>query len=189
MIGDEENNGYMQEEFQDAGQDDAKNFDPDFADLRETVIRNGIQKKRERIESKAPISELEYRLGALQEDIEEQVWPAIEQLNRFGYETWSSGFLGNTPFQSIEGASFNLPDEVIKEIESRGVRVGRPDPQLGGTMWTLSLRAKEAHVHTIQKQWQDIVSLFPDRGKPAYVTGEIAEQFRREHPLPPKNAE
>lgn len=115
---------------------------------------------KRRIAKNTHPDKIELILGLFIEEIEPQVRQAVVKMNKKGYSTDASGFMENPCDQMIEG-DFRLEEITINKLKEVGVLI-ETNPS-GYTRIQFSPR--EANISKINKEWNKIVSLLPDKAK------------------------
>lgn len=126
-----------------------------------TQKKADINGKRRKTMTKTP-DKMELALGFFMEEIEPQVRQAIVRLYKKGYSTDTSGFMDDPCFQMIEG-DIQLDEKTISKLTKAGVTV-ETNPS-GYTR--LYFSPKESNIGKISREWNKIISLFPDRHQAA----------------------
>lgn len=150
-----------------------------FRELRRLVIAEGLRKYALRMKKAEFIpTEEELVLGTFLEDIELQAREAVQEMNRKGYCTWSSGFYGRkSEWQGIDGP-FVLDKETIKKLRAMGavVRVKK--------FWRVNytdilFKPKTPDTQAIGRMWAKIMAIIPKKKKLAPLAMTYgAVQFR-----------
>ncbi|MBI3380115.1 hypothetical protein HY029_05150 [Candidatus Gottesmanbacteria bacterium] len=145
-------------------------------------LKYSIQKKsendiRKRKAKNSHPNKIELILGLFIEEIEPQVRQAIVKLNKKGYSTDTAGFMDNSCDQMIEG-DFQLEEDTINKLKKVGVTV-ETNPS-GYTR--LYFSPKEANISKINKEWNKIASIFPEKNKAASSSmTRKAREFRAKY--------
>jgi len=137
----------------------------------QTTVKNDI--KNRKLKNPHP-NKLESQLGIFIEELEPQVRHAVIVMNKKGYSTDLSGFVSNSCEQMIEG-DFQLDEKIISKLNNLNIKV-ETNPS-GYTR--LVFAPKAADIKKIKKQWDQIVSLLPNRKKTAFSSmTRKAREFR-----------
>ena len=162
-----------------------KENDENFVSLRnETIKQINIELEKRERENPNPTND-EVRIGAFTEAIEPQVRSAVAGMYKKGYRTFSSGFRGgkHPETQFIKG-KFRLDDETRRLLKAKGVEVQifrrEEDPEVF-TGTAISFESKEADIEKIESEWEEIVKMLPDLGKPEVSTNLSAIAFREKY--------
>lgn len=141
--------------------------------LRQEVLKNSEIALAERLKTNPVPTELECRIGAFVEELEEQVRDAVILMNEKGYCTASSGFAGAD--QVIDG-EFKLDKEIVAKLKKAGAKVS-------GRVWSeIRFTPLEQDISKIKKIWAKIVSILPDKGHIAETSMTVgAEEFRKKY--------
>ncbi|MBP7005845.1 hypothetical protein KBB27_01850 [Patescibacteria group bacterium] len=159
-----------------------------FSSLRKRLHARMGEELQERLRLHPEPTEEEIWLGAYKEELEPQVRDAIFALRQKGYDTTTSGFMdesGRLDCQHL-GGYFDLPPEIVEELNRLGVRVVRDKKEM--TVFSrpevpvtyLYFRALSPDSERIKEQWERIVDLFPTLS-PLKKPSRIGAYWRSQH--------
>lgn len=153
--------------------------------LRNEAHTRTEKETEERIKNNPKPTEEEILAGAFREMIEPQVRDALFEMYKKGYGTESSGFGGeNSEYQQIDGY-FELDEKSKKKLESAGVKILKGKdiglPGFGENYTFIRFFPKNADIDKIKKEWDEIVSLLPQKTELASpsISG-ASDDFRKQ---------
>lgn len=141
-----------------------------FCELRDSVLGACFDNVWQRLmEQKRFVpSEEEVHMDTIWELIEPQVKDAVKELNKKGYCTTDSGFIGKEYQKQFIGGVFKLDDATTKLLESKGISI------VEDSSWTyIEFIAKNPDLDEIKQTWDEVVALMPDLGRPSKTRDEI----------------
>jgi hypothetical protein len=152
-------------------------IDKKFADLRDTVEKETAHALSSRISTNPYSTDLEYLLGAFIEMYQSHVQPILYPLYKKGYcVDVSSGFSGAYGEYQVINGNFTLDDIIKRKLEDLEVKFFI----LPSGVRSIKFWPKEANLVEIEKKFQHIVALLPDRGQSASQSmSEASRQFRK----------
>ena len=153
--------------------------------LREEAHAQIEKETEERKRDNPKPTEDEILAGVFREMIEPQVRDALFKMYKKGYSTESSGFGGeNSDIQQIDGY-FEIDEKTKKELNDAGAEVLKGKdiglPGFGDNYTFIRFSPKEANTGGIKEMWDKIVSLLPQKAKPASpsISG-ASDDFRKQ---------
>jgi|FLOH01.1.fsa_nt_gi hypothetical protein len=152
-----------------------------FSQLRRDTIRDMSEDLAKRKEKDQIVTEGELDLGTFMESIEPQVRDVVSELYRKGYCTIQSGFYKEesqfVQFKDGTPNKFNFSEELISELDERGVSIEINDNEL------ILHFERFTSLDEIKNIWDRVVSEIPDLGQKAAANEETegATSFREKY--------
>lgn len=113
-------------------------------------------------------TEEEARMNTVWELIEPQVKDAVKELNKKGYCTTDSGFMGRQYQKQFIAGVFKLDEFTIRLLKSKDISVTEDG------RWTyIEFIAKNPDLDEIKQTWDEVIALIPDLGHTAKSRDEI----------------
>jgi len=148
-----------------------------FEILMYNILESMAVDVKKRIATNPKPTSVESNIGVFVEMLEPQVRSAVLELNRKGYTTDVSGFMGQADSQIIDG-DFTIDETVQALLRKEGVTI-----ETNHSGYTrLQFWPEEADITKIRKKWDKLVSLFPNKGvKSSPSMTSNARLFRRKY--------